>query len=423
MAWGAKTSERIRGWLVTLMIAIIGFGKVGSINFVSMETYRGPDRGFEVTLTDLVAIAFIWLMITRYKDRIVWFPYNSFWLLALWLIACISTINAMDRLVAAFSLWKWARAYMVYWSIVNIFRVPFPRIAVWRALLIMALYMTVLALKQKYVDHVYRIPGPFDHSNTVPLFLNQFLPVLSLWCLTDKRLSNGYAALSLIACLGLCVASQSTFSRLGSSLSLIAFLLTLVVANFRDRTPRVRITTMIAVISIIVGGLLAMPSIIARINSAPEESEEARKEFNLAAKSMANDYLFGIGVNNFPRVLTKVGRYNQYISVMEDEEQSGVCHHIYNLTAAELGKPGLFVFVVILLRFLWRNVWGIFRGPKDFQTTLLFGFLFGALALHISGFAEWVFRITPVTYTYAICAGMMVAFSEFPQKRPKAVTP
>ncbi|GAB4455763.1 MAG: hypothetical protein OHK0029_12380 [Armatimonadaceae bacterium] len=418
MTYAGIVSERLRGWLVTLLIFSVTVGDMVAINFISMETYRGPDRGFEVTLTDLIALALIGVAFACNRERIVWLPFNSLWLLALFVIACISAFGAMDPLVSAFSLWKWARAYVLYWCVVNLGRLEWPRVSVWRAMVWMGLYITFLALKQKYIHHIYRVSGPFDHSNTVPLYINQFLPILGIWGLSDRRLTHAMSGLSVIACLGLCVASQSTFSRLGLLLSLAGFVGALFVTNVRERNPRVRVATVVTIIGLVIGGILAAPSMIERIKSAPEESEEARHEFNIAAEQMAEDYPFGIGVNNFSRVLTRVGRYNQHISVMEDEEQAGVCHHIYFLTAAELGYPGLIVFAIILLRFLWHNLLGIFRSGKTWEGSLLWGFLFGACALHISGFMEWVVRITPVTYMFAICAGLMVGFAE--QGREKA---
>ncbi len=420
MAALTMKSERHRGWLVTILIFSTILSTSTKINFVSMEHYRGPDRGFEINLTDLTAWGLIIGMLVKYPKKLQWLPYNTIWLAALFLIACISVIAAPDKLVASFSLFKWARAGIIYWCMVNVVQVGFPREAIWRAMFGMGWYMSFLAIKQKYIQHIYRINGPFDHSNTVPLFINLFLPALVLWALCDKKLKGWQAWLSIAASLGLVVASQSTFSRLGLMLSLGCFFLAIITANVRARSKRVTIATICAVLAVFVGGALAAKSILDRIHNAPESSEEARAEFNMAAKKMMQDYSFGVGVNNFSRVLTANQRYNQYLSVMEDEEQAGVCHQIYNLTAAELGRPGLFVFVVILARFLWLPIVTVIKKKKDFETLLLFGLIYGQIALHISGLMEWVFRITPVTFLYAISAGLMAGYVRV-LNRPKDV--
>lgn len=408
----AQQKAKFRGMLVGGLFLFALLVKQGKINFVSMESYRGPDRGFEVCMTDLIGITLLTVLVKKYKERIVWLPPCSWPLLLLYVIALISAVGAEDKLVAAFSLFKWARAYGVYWITYNSLKMPWPRRKIWAGLIIAAYTLTFWSLKDKYIGHMYRVAACFDHSNTVPLFINQFLPVLAMWGLTDKKLTNAQSLATTIGSLGLCVASQCTFSRLGMLLSVSGFFGALLTANIFCRTPRVRVITMIAVSGVVVGGLLALPSIMERIRTAPEESELARLEFNLAAKKMAEDHPFGVGINNFSRSLTREARYNQFISVMEDEDQSGVCHHIYNLTAAELGKYGLYTFVAILLYFLVQGLIGFWKNRHNMAGWLCMGVVIGECALHVSGFAEWVFRITPVTYMYALCAGLSMGLKD-----------
>lgn len=419
----AVIDAKVRGLLAGGIFLFALLVKQGKVNFVSMETYRGPDRGFEVCTCDLLALALCIVLHKKYPERIVKFPPGSWLLLALYIIATISVAGAEFKLVSFFSLFKWARAYGIYWITYNMLRMPWPRRNIWLGMVIAGWTLFLWALKDKYIGHVYRVAACFDHSNTVPLFINQFLPVLAMWGLTDKKLSNLQSVLSTIGCLGLCVASQSSFSRLGMLLSVSGFFGSLLIANIFCRTKRVRGVTVFAVTGVVIGGLLALPSIMERIRTAPEESELARKEFNIAAKKMAEDHPFGVGVNNFSHALTKQARYSQFITVMEDEDEAGVCHHIYNLTAAELGKPGLYVFVVILVYFGGNALIGFWKNRHNMVGWLCMSVFIGECALHVSGFAEWVFRITPVTYMYAIMAGLAMGLKDgggydlIPQKK------
>jgi hypothetical protein len=422
MAWLAMNSAKARGWLVTLLIVSTALSNSTKINFVSMEWYRGPDRGFEFNLTDLVAWALIIAVAARYPDKIRWAPYNTGWLAALFCFALISAGGAAQPLYAAFSLLKWARGFVIFWAVVQVMRAGFEGPAVWRGFMIAAVYVVFLALKQKYLHHMYRVPGPFDHSNTLPLYINQFLPVVVMLGLCDPTLTPRGAAASVLVALGLIAASQATFSRLGMLLSIGTFMGTIAYANIRLPGRRVRIATAAAVILVCIGGALAAKSIMERVKSAPESSEEDRNEFNMAATRMADDRMFGVGPNNFPEVLTKQSRYSGFVSVMEDEEQAGVCHHIYNLTAAEMGYGAKYVFIVILLRFLGLALIPALR-RRGLEAGLLCAFALGAVALHISGFYEWVFRITPVTFMYSICAGLAVGLVEQLRSREAAARP
>jgi hypothetical protein len=412
MANLAQQQAKIRGMLGGGLFLFALLVKQGKINFMSMESYRGPDRGFEVCTADLIAIALFVVLKKKYPQKIVWLPPGSWLLLALYCIAFLSALGAENKIVAFFSLFKWARAYGIYWITYNALKLPWPRRSIWSGMVIAAWTLFLWALKDKYIGHVYRVAACFDHSNTVPLFINQFLPVLAMWGLTDKKLTNTQSLLTTIGCLGLCVTSQSSFSRLGMLLSVSGFFGSLIIANIFCRTKRVRGVTVLAVAGVFVGGMLALPSIMERIRTAPEESELARKEFNIAAKKMAEDHLFGVGVNNFSHALTKQARYSQFISVMEDEDEAGVCHHIYNLTAAELGKPGLYVFVTILAYFLLNALIGFWKNRYNMNGWLCMGVVIGQCALHVSGFAEWVFRITPVTYMYALMAGLAMGLKD-----------
>ena len=48
-------SSKLCGLLFSCLVFSTVLGDATNINFCSMESYRGPDRGFEVTLTDLLA--------------------------------------------------------------------------------------------------------------------------------------------------------------------------------------------------------------------------------------------------------------------------------------------------------------------------------------------------------------------------------
>lgn len=158
------------------------------------------------------------------------------------------------------------------------------------------------------------------------------------------------------------------------------------------------------------GGLKASDSIIQRFQEAPESSEEARDEFNVAADLMAAQNTWGVGVNCFSKVLTEDARYRESISVMENEEHAGVCHHIYRLTAAEMGFAGLFFLLAIQGRFLWTAGIRVF-GPPSVEQFVLFGVLVGCIGLHVIGLLEWVFRVTPVWNLFWIISGVGAATS------------
>ncbi|HQH73194.1 MAG TPA: O-antigen ligase family protein [bacterium] len=403
----ALYSKPLRDWMLGALVFSTVLGDMGNINFLSMESYRGPDRGFEINLTDLLAASLTIVLLFKYADRVLWMPFNTTWMVAYFLVALISTFTSSYPLLGLFTLFKLIKMYIIYWCVLNCLRCGFDLEMVWYGIMGMAIVIPFLALKQKYINGIYRISGPFDHSNSVPLFANQIMPFLLIWGLCDKRFPLLQALLSILGSLGLVFAVVATFSRAGMALSALCLVGVLMVSQWRARSVRVTLTSITVFILVSAGSVKVMDSLIDRFQNAPEASEQAREEFNYAAKIMVKDRLFGVGLNQFSYALTRNSRYNEHIQVMANEEQSGVCHHLYLLTAAEMGYPGLVVSVILILRFLWLAAWHGFRS-KSLPGTLLIGLFFGGCAVHLSNFLEWCFRITPIFYLYVILSAITV---------------
>jgi O-antigen ligase len=412
MTVAAIYSSSLRGWLVAALIFATFLGDMANINLMSMQQYRGPDRGFEITLADLICWSLILCMLIRFPSRIKWLPYNTLWMLVFFGLAAIATAKAPRPVLAYFSLYKMIRIYLVYWCLVNCLRAGVEMEYVWWGLVSIGMFMTLLALKQKYVDGLYRIHGPFDHSNTIPPYLNQIIPFLLTWGLVQRRFGLWQSAASVFGSLGMVFAVVATQSRAGMALAGTCLIATLVITNVQARSARVTAVTALVFVAIVAGGIKSVDSIIDRIRKAPKTSEAARDEFNVAAEMMAKENWFGVGLNNFSHVLTVTPKYRSHIKVMETEEQAGVAHHIYWLTAAELGYPGLIAFLIIVARFMWYMARQAYRLRKSEEGLILFSILLGAAALHLSGFLEWALRITPVTQMFAITTGFAVGLVE-----------
>ena len=421
MAGAAMWFARVRSYLFSAMIFATVLGAHGSMNLVSRELYRGPDRGFEITATDLACWALIIALIVRFYRKIDWFPRNSAWLLLFFLYACALTAASPERLFAAFSLWKCVRIYLLYSCTVNCLRVGIHRRYVWLGLAGPAALLTAMAVQQKYLYGLYRIHGPFDHSNTVPLYANLILPVLLIWALCDPELGWTRSVISLALSLGLLFTVLCTFSRAGLALAVACVIAALAWANMRSRAMRTWAGSGVLLLVLAAGSFRAIAPIIARIQSAPKESVEARDEFNYSAQLILRDHPFGIGLNNFSYVVTTEPQYREHFQAMRNEEQVGVCHHIYWLTAAETGYPGLLLYLVVMLRFIWIALGGAWR-RKTVEGTLLFGVFLGLCALQASGFYEWVFRQTPVMQLSVISAAIAVAWRQVP-RRARASSP
>jgi O-Antigen ligase len=383
-------------------------GDATNINFWSMESYRGPDRGFEVTLTDLLAFGLGLGLLLKSKGRVKWLTFNSIWLALVLAWATLCTFIAPLPLMASFTLFKLMKLAFMYWMAVNLLSRWVAPADFMNGVFAIGWLMTFLAVKQKYLDGYYRIPGPFDHSNTIPIFLMQILPLSLLWGLCNKKVGRFHAIAWLVCTLGMTFAIAATQSRAGLAVVGLSLLVCLLLANRRSPNLRVMLSSGLIAFLCLCGAAKAADTVMERFRSAPKASEEARHEFNHAAVLMAHDRWSGVGLNNFSYVLTKETRYNAHIVVMANEEQSGVAHHIYLLTAAETGWFGLGLSLIVLGRFWWLGLSRGLRG-RGLHSILLFGLAVGFGAVHLLGFLEWALRISPVCYQLTLVSAFAVA--------------
>jgi len=199
MAGVAMWSRRARGWLLALLVLSTALGDLANINFLSMETYRGPDRGFEVSLSDLVALALALSVVVTDFGRVRWFPPLTMSFLIFVTIGVASTLASPVPLLGVFTLVKLAKFYLVYWCVANLLRTGTPRRYLWLGFVGIAAVLTIVAVYQKYGLGIYRVHGTFDHSNTIPAFANLILPVLIVWALVDREVRPGEVVVSALA--------------------------------------------------------------------------------------------------------------------------------------------------------------------------------------------------------------------------------
>ena len=408
LAMATIGSERRRGFLLAAIAASAVLGDSTSVNFFSTESYRGPDRGFEITITDLMTLGLGGALLLRSARSVRWLPPNTIPMALLFVCGVVSTLGAASPLLSIFTLFKGLRLYLLYWTVYNALSTGIDPGWLRRGLVAAGLWMTLFAVKQEYLEGLYRIHGTFDHSNGVPLYSNLVIPFLLYCAVSDRTLKRKEALLTLAAALGLVFSVVTTQSRAGTLLSGALVFGTLLVARWKSPSSRVTRVSWAVLAILAVGGAMAADTIIRRFQEAPESSEQAREEFNAAARDMARDHTLGVGLNNFSKALTDNETYRAHLVVMKGEEQGGVAHHIYLLTAAEMGWGALGIFILVLGRFLAILLWRGLRAP-GFEGGQLLVLGFGMTALHAQGLFEWGFRVTPILYQFLILAALGMA--------------
>jgi hypothetical protein len=171
------------------------------------------------------------------------------------------------------------------------------------------------------------------------------------------------------------------------------------------RTSRIRLATIFLILAMLVGTLFVIDTVIYRFLNAPESSEQARNEFEVAAIMMADDYSIGVGLNQYSEVLTMQDKYREHFAAMKYEEEGGVAHHIYLLTAAEMGWFGMYFFIAIIGLLTGTMIISGFP-MRTLEQRLLMALAIGFFVLFAIGLYEWVLRQSPVLYQFTIAAGL-----------------
>nr|WP_319472959.1 O-antigen ligase family protein [uncultured Sphaerochaeta sp.] len=408
----SSLSPRLKRLFFAVMVVSFLFNSMTSINILSMEYYRGPVRGFEVTFADLIAWGLALGMLVRTPSKIVWKPRFTIILFVFFAYAIISLLRAGNSILGWFAIWQLARAGALYWVTVNFFKTEdVSRESIKTligAYIASGIILALITFKQKYLDGIYRAWAFFDHSNTIPSFTLIFMCVLLVWLLYEKNVSFLLFFLALTAALGSLFAIFATGSRTGMAAGAALVVGSLIVGNRKNSDIRAKRTTLLIIVCMIIGAIFVADTVIDRFLNAPPASEEARNEFEIAAEMMAEDHPTGVGLNLYSKVLTETQEYRQHIEVMRNEEQAGVAHHIYLLTAAEVGYLGLLLFTTILLIFLASMIISGIRW-STLEQRLLLAVAMGFTMVCAIGFYEWVLRQTPVLYQTVVALGFTQA--------------
>ena len=304
------------------------------INFVSMEWYRGDTRGFEFGVTDWMVISLIIVMAgsPRWrKQKLDLFPPNSPLMLTYLGLALISLVMAYVPVYAGFGFFKLLRAFAVYWVAYNYMRSEEDIEFILMILVGIVAMEFLFVLKQRF-SGVYRAPGTTPHSNTLAVYINMFNMLFFSFMLGEKS----KRALIYWACVGMgSLMVLATFSR-GALVTMVLGYALVVMLSFYDRVKahKGKIIGILCLAALPVVIKVA-PAIIDRFLTAPEESGESRSLANEAAIAMANDNLFGVGINNYSYAINET----EYISFIDNPMDRGIVHNIYLLHACEMGWP------------------------------------------------------------------------------------
>lgn len=371
--WAREKSGRNRDILFVLTLFSI-IWPVLAYNLFPEPEWRGTARGFAFYITDFLTLILLLSMVGWRDWRFFWLPPGSGYYLLYFLLCLPSLYNASLALQWGFEVWKMVLMYLFYLACYNYILNRRELLVVVYTIIGTLLFMFLMALYQKYIQHLYHVAATFPHRNSMGMFtivagavmfgilLNEKLNRVQ-WLLTA-------AALGASGMLVIFSYSRGGLFFYGLAMAITAGV-TLLINGFS--MVRIRILTVMAILMTI-PLLIALPRIIERFLYAPESSAETRVNLAHAAVRMANDKFLGVGLNNFSDKSGPLYEYNyEHYQEFKDQEAiadrlGGVVETIYLLVAAECGWPGL-AALLLWLGWMWlQNGFNLFayRGREGF---------------------------------------------------------
>lgn len=379
-----------------------------SVNVISREWYRGSARGVEITAVDLIALALLLLILSRRPQGFSrrWFTLEGATLALYALMAALSTAAAQVPEYALFGLWKILRGLAIYVIFSQLIDRRSRVEALITAFALIPLWQLPFVLQQKYILGMFRVMGTLPHMNTLAMLLNlTALPVLACLLTLGRRpaawhlVAIGAAVFEVLA-----TGSRGGMATLAGGMALCA----LFIRPRHLSRPRLQLLGVMAA-----GGLtlmaLSLDTVIERFETAPEQSKQTRLDLNDCARLMARDFPLGVGLNNYSHMVGHTPYGDPAPDLPGGGKDDAVAHHIYLLTAAELGWVGLGSFILMIGAFSLLALRLALRARDPLYRAMGIGLGSGMAALHLQGLLEWVLRQTNVWFLFCAICGTLTA--------------
>jgi len=232
------------------------------------------------------------------------------------------------------------------------------------------------------VDHIYQVYGTFEHQNSLSTFTTMIGLVFLGAALAPKEKKSNWFLWVYIFCAFIV---QSALSR-GSLFTFAIGTVVVILFSLIDRVTKRRVYALLGLSAIAVIGLaFTLDTITARFGDyGNDESKRTRDMLNEASRAMVRDHPFGVGWNNYGRMINHPYHYGDHIDAWQRQNgnpvdpayQKGISESLYYLIMAENGYLALGLFIAFYSLFLLMNL----RAAWTFRTDMIGGFSIGLFA-------------------------------------------
>jgi hypothetical protein len=256
----------------------------------------------------------------------------------------------------------------------------------------------LIDLKQKYLEHIYQVYGTFEHQNSLSTFTTMIGLVFLAVALGPKEKKSNWFLWVYIFCAFIV---QSALSR-GSLMTFALGTVIVVAFSLIDRVTKRRVYVLLGLTCVAVIGLaFTMDTLKERFFGDRQyniESEKTREMLNEASRAMVHDHPFGVGWNNYGRMINWPNHYGDHIdaynrsvgNTVDIHYQKGISESLYYLILAENGYLSFILFIAFYSLFLVMNLRAFWTFRYDFIGAFSLGMFAGCGVIYLQSLLERV---------------------------------
>lgn len=440
----ACLSKRIRDVFFFLLVTMSAVSEKWDVNFVSREWYRGTTCGFEISLVDVFALSLLvsCVLLPREGQRRFFWPGSLGLMILFFLLSIVCVAVAEPKLFGMFALLKLFRGLMVFMAVALYVQSERELKILLLALGTIVCYEALRAVEQRYRFGIHRVFSDLNAPNSLSMYFCMTAPVFV--AAITSNLSRWLKVLSAVAIALAALGVLLTISRTGVvTLGIVLLLAVLCTMNWKFTARKVFVTLFVVVA---VAGALAKSweSLSSRFGEATLEEEYENKHvqgrgyyFRMAAALVEDNWL-GVGPNNWsywvsnrygPRMgfgfapypgTDRPPKFKVEDDANVDDPQAAPAHSLAALTAGEMGLGGLFLMLLLWMR--WFQMGASFLWPRtdDPMYRINVGILFGLLGNFLQSLTEWVYYQTAIFFTFNILLGALASMYYLKRQTRKA---
>jgi O-antigen ligase len=260
---------------------------------------------------------------------------------ALFVVVLLSAIANPDNPQATFGVTRWLPFLVLCVALVDVLTHDIHPSTALSALVLGAAVAASGALFSFIFQDEPRATGPLEDPNDLAYVLAAAVPIV----LVRLSRARGHRMLLELAAVSLLLAGTAATVSRGGALAISAALLWIVT---RQVLPARLLAAGAIAVTVVggVGALLAAPQIRTALEQktyiAATNIETRQLRWEAALRMLADHPVTGVGPAGFP------GEYLTYSGFAELTERTPVTHEMYLEVGAELGTPGLLIFLTLI---------------------------------------------------------------------------